>query len=498
MKEKIGPKKLPDEPIEPENLLTQPAREEIKTGRRIIPFGENETDQRDEEIEAPPEITQRELKFIRKRSTSEELAYIRHLSKEERKLPMEDRRQIRRERLEKFKKTLDDQTKGILNTIDDLRGEIYENPNATKEALEWLVDKNAKQHGLKKYPIRSFKRAIIEYVSKHKAIEKYSELYRNDNDLFEACFKVKPKGKVLVVKSPMTLNFQCFDEEDYTNAFNWDRRDQSGNLEPVDMERAKLSGGGALGDVNIKELQGVVIIEKLSNNKITKNGVEVVWNKERSREIQTHEEQHQFNKLFKLAENHTRIRQIMEEAVMHEDPEKTLSFLIHNFVRWERRNVGIDTMARDEILAYYKDGSSADQIYKTLSTSRLYDYKNLDYFKKKIEDISEDLIDYAKSSLTDVVWEYYEEDPEDYRLVVESPLMLDKDEIQKYIDKVFGEEYLADLKKWIEAIKILEKKWYLRGDIVKMLYQEPVNRWLKFAQRKGNDESDWGERVELI
>ena len=52
-----------------------------------------------------------------------------------------------------------------------------------------------------------------------------------------------------------------------------------------------------------------------------------------------------------------------------------------------------------------------------------------------------------------------------------------------FIDKVFDEEYKQDLEKWISAVTILEQKGYARQEIVSMFYQEPVNHWIKLAER---------------
>ncbi len=125
------------------------------------------------------------------------------------------------------------------------------------------------------------------------------------------------------------------------------------------------------------------------------------------------------------------------------------------------RESNVDYRARDEIISYYRDGSTVDKIYQVLSESSLYDYVNekdiLKIRKKILEGILQ-MNDYLDFEIT-------------------------KEKIKSLIDYVFEEKYKEDLKRWISAIKILEEKGYKREEIINLLYQKSVSDWHNLARR---------------
>lgn len=242
--------------------------------------------------------------------------------------------------------------------------------------------------------------------------------------------------------------------------------------------------GTQLGWVYVGINPGFVKVESFAPT-VTKVAYQVtetteVLDEKRLKSVLDHEEQHQFNKLFTPGELRLWPHAVRAEAVHQKTAEEVIQFFIRGAVRFDRRLIGIDKAARDEILAYYRDGSSPDVIFDTLSTSTLYDYKNKEEFKKEIDKIADEVASHAKENMTDILWE--DESP-DAGLIDSQELALDKEDIKKSIEKVFGEEYVADLKTWISAITKLGDKGYSREEIISLFTQEPVNHWVKLAER---------------
>ena len=77
---------------------------------------------------------------------------------------------------------------------------------------------------------------------------------------------------------------------------------------------------------------------------------------------------------------------------------------------------------------------------------------------------------------------YLGEDEQGY-IVDYQRLSIPEEEIKPYVDIVFGEELVKDLRKWIDAVIQLEKMGYSRDDVLALLYQEPIDKWAALARR---------------
>lgn len=200
-----------------------------------------------------------------------ELLRIRKLSPQEQLLLPEQKLAIRKEKLKKYKENLQKQKEGVSNILLDLEQTIREFPNLDTDTLYDQVESMAPLYRLTPNQLETFRTGIGNYHSKHQAVEHFSQIYPNANDLFEACFGTYPAGLVRIVKEPMTLHFQCFNKDDYAMAYNFDKIQGNPNkMEKDDVTRALSSGGCALNGVKIEELRGTVTLENVSANQ-TKN-----------------------------------------------------------------------------------------------------------------------------------------------------------------------------------------------------------------------------------
>lgn len=184
-----------------------------------------------------------------------------------------------------------------------------------------------------------------------------------------------------------------------------------------------------------------------------------------------HEDQHQFNALFTPLELQTLPYQIIEQAIKRDIPaEEALQQLTHDLVRFERQTMGIDSRARDEIIAYYADGREPKNIFEMLHKSKLYNYRTqyadaIERIPDKIQMLVENEIDILATN------------------GALQPIKIDPHYTLTAIQEVFGEEYVRDLQRWTSALTALEAKGYNRQEIIMLCYQEPVYRWTSMARR---------------
>lgn len=550
-----------------------------------------------------------------------ELKNIRRLPLEELEDPErsdEEKRRIRAEKLVNFKENLIHQKEGIARAVDDLRKTVESTPDATTEILLSRVQALAPEYKFTRDQIALFKYAIEKYQEKHEAVEKYRAMYPSDTNLFEACFGKKPKGKIEIIKGPMTLYFRCFDRDDYAfvNSFYKHRGDET-KIEPEDVARSNDSAGVALSSVKIEELSGIVTAENVGNNspryelikgaekteeihekefelfinsqkgdvdievkgvgtwkvkivehdeggeplriqflnlnetdvppifdvirveatleqmqhgnyvgtlkkvddgkslfntienlkaggrihgwidinrsflkiedhssqgtvvKYREDEFTIIPNEEMSERTRIHEDQHQFNKLFQPLEAREDVWTMMQRVVeAAASPEEAVQKLIHGFVRLERKWIGFDSRARDEILAHYKEGQKIDAIFTNLTMSKLYDYG--EQYKARIAEIPA----LAKKELQKEVSEVFYQDIEGEATAIDvQALEIDESEVQPHIESVFKTEYKTDLEEWLKSISVLEQKGYSKDEIVALFYQEPINSWSNLARR---------------
>jgi hypothetical protein len=531
----------------------------------------------------------------------------------------------RRAYLQQIKACLIHQKEGIAKVINILHETVEETPDADKELLLSKVHLHASNYGFTPTQLYHFTSAIDQYIAKHAAVESYRTQYPLDNDLFEACFGKKPKGRVEVIKGPMTLCFRCFHQKDFLLASTSHKTGgDEGKIAAKDIKRAEGAGGFALGNVRLPALKDTVTLEKpqinlqfatttdtkkeeihhqsselfLNHQKgdilievkgigtwkisiverdneekplriqilapdgvhsremkllfdarrvkpteamkqhenfigcllpVHKSPEEMIsncvrylkigtkdygyinmdnafitihddspdgttihfqeqgsqWtegeNTEQSKRVHDHEDQHQFNKLWSPLELREGRLQAMSSAVEGaQNPEEAVQRLLLSMVRRKRKEIGIDSSCRHEILAHYRDGSAPEHIFDNLVKSPLYNYNAL--FAEAIAKIPAEVMEAVRDDMSSVLYEEGEAGQLEY--IQADPLEVYESEVLPHIDSVFGNEYLRDLRRWIDALILLEKKGYARDEILRFLFQAPVNSWLRLAQRK--------------
>lgn len=399
-----------------------------------------------------------------------ELKNIRKLLPHEVFLSNTEKREIYEKRLADYYENLLYQKGGISKTIDILFKTVESTPGISEQELLNIVEKFASEY---KFTSESFEYPIGQYRKKHLAVEQYRKFYSEDADLFRACFGTKPEGKVEIIKGPMTLYFKCYNEEDYAFIYEFQKHNGNRNKFLFNDYLSGESGGIAIPTCLIDNLKGTIIAENVGFS----------TNSDKTR---THENQHQFDKLFMPAEIRYKKLEMIEQILSNENSstEELLRKLIRSYVKFERKNMGIDTQARDEIIAYYKDGSNINDILYVLAYNELYNYKDMEPFKKQIFSIPSRVKEKLTEDITEII--SVVKDGEEVRRISEKDLDVHEFEIMTHIKPIFEEEYQNDLRKWLGSINILQKKGYSRDEIISLLYSEPVYAWFKLARRMEN------------
>jgi len=383
-----------------------------------------------------------------------------------------ERRSIIKSNLEKFQEKLIWQKEGIAKSIEKIYYAVIENPEIN--FLDYLKIRNsfASEYLLTRDQLNSFDLAFTFYREKHGVVNSYFENYPDKNSLFEACFGDKPLGYIEVIKGPMFIHFRCLNMDDYAFLYSSDRN--GGNRKKVsdfDIDSAlKTAGFAIISGFRKQELSSCLSVEiggfpETKKNLLGKKRVRLTdYSIDQQDSIRYHEWQHLFNTLFKPMESQQDIEEIMRESLEKSfTAEEATQRVIHGIV-YNIRREKIDSLARDEILAFLNDGSDLPSILDNLSNNQIYDYK----------EIHKDWI----STIPDQIRNFSYKNPID-----EEPLKIEDSDVLKHVDIVFGERYKKDLKIWIDAVKMLEEKGFTRDQIVNLLYQEPVNSWINLARR---------------
>jgi hypothetical protein len=343
-----------------------------------------------------------------------------------------------------------------------------------------------------------------------KGVEKSEEIHRKDFELFldsqkgDIDIEVKGGGvwKLKVIEhndrgEPLRLQFLDLNDLNSEPIFDVVRVEATTDMEKHgnyigvlrNIENGELSYN-LIKNLKKGKLYGWIDINK-SFFKITDHSPEgtivkyredeftMVSNDEASKSTHIHEDQHQFNKLFQPIEMREDIWTMMRRAVVSSSsPEEAVQKLIHGYVRLERKWMGFDSRARDEILAHLKEGRDPEAILDSLLKFKGYDY--VEIFKSKIEQIPESVKAQLQKEVSEV---FYKKVDGDDMAINAQALEIEDSDVQSHIDSVFKDEYKDDLKEWLDSVSVLEKKGYSRSEVVALLYQEPINSWSNLSRR---------------
>lgn len=333
-------------------------------------------------------------------------------------------------KVKEFKEKLRFQRLGLASMINNLLKSLEDNEDIKKDDLIALLQSDVKKFALNEEQIEALAMSVDEFILENKNIKKVINLCRDEegnilaNRLFEQIFGKLPEGEMKVITNSYSIYFQPSDNRDfcYVASEAYKKRRE---INEEDMVYAKISAGIKLDDYPRKNLNGLIAIQNatlFNNPQVSKN-------------IMTHERRHVVNntigKYFNMPDNdefYRKYQEFKKNGDINNGSEEDW------FVYLQNKNLDIKKRIKDEICAYFYDGSSSKYISRMLlREDTIYTYG----FNYNLGSSDED----------------------------------------------FDLEYLDIVENGIVVFEEFIKKGYKIGEVVNLLLPEPLEKWPKVLQR---------------
>lgn len=349
----------------------------------------------------------------------------------------------RPKKLAEYKRKLAEQKEGLAQVQESVIEFIRKNPEASFETLYNMATTLGERFGMADYQKGIVDEVLLRYSQRHLTIQELRKLHSDDSDLFFAVFGVKPKGKIEAIAGLVTLYFRCENLDDYTlihsQAFLKDKK-----IIPKQKIAARKSGGVSLSASLVPGLEGGITAEKSGYLGYKFGGV--LGNTKR---VFEHEEQHAIKNLFRET-TQKKDQSIAWDRVNYAS-ESEFETTLKTFLRIRRENA--EESAKDEIMAFAKNGLNPEQIVAILTKPNyLYNY-----------------LDKDSLYLKDFFGENFK--PQFYPIAI------------KLVDKIFVEEYKKLLAQATGSFSEIIKKGYSVEGAISLLIHEPLSKWGKIVDR---------------
>jgi hypothetical protein len=357
-------------------------------------------------------------------------------------------------KLSEFKEKLAFQKAGLARVQDLMIDEIRRHPEKSTDELYEMATELGTEFGMNEKQKKEARKALEKYEKQHKAIEKIRKEHKKDEDVFKELFWKEPKGKTEVVQSPVSLYFKCYDFEDYLAVCYQERMRgfvKEKNFTDEEKKDAYASGARNVYSFSHPELGRAITVENTQKllSEPTVDQEEYVGQKF------AHEEQHIFYGFFNKDEaidpNNDSTLFTIRKNYVNAKTEKEKEKVLKKFFRSFRQYA--DDRAKDEILAYYKDGR-AGRTYNELTTDEaeggIYDFL-------------------AKPKKPNYLWTVTNEEDTEF--------------IKRISNKLLIEEYKKTITDGIEVIQKMEENGYAKDEIIALLTHEPLAKWGKVVGR---------------
>lgn len=355
-------------------------------------------------------------------------------------------------KLLEFKEKLAFQKVGLARVQDLMIDEIRRHPDEKVKELYTLATELGAEFGMNNEQKKRTREVLEKYEKRHLAIEKIRKEYKKDNDLFRELFGRTPKGEIKISTGPISIKITCHDFEDYLAV--WFHSQMMGfgkKRDFTDEEQKEAEGSKAVNvcSAYYPDIGWAIIAENASERGVR------VQSDEESQKIFVHEEQHGIKNIFAREEllnpAYPTILFPVQQKFLSAETEKEKEKILGDFFRLFRHNA--EEHAKDEILAYYKDGRF-NKVYQELSTEEkdggIYDYL-------------------AKPKKTNYLWMKKDDET--------------KDLVKRIADRILVKEYKEILENGVAAIKKMEAGGYKKEEIIAFLTYEPLTKWRKASER---------------
>ncbi len=411
-------------------------------------------------------------------------------------------RNVRGEKIDKFKERLNIQLENIALLSLTLENKIRKNPDISKGELNKILEDNAGRIQLSENQIDTFKENIKNYIIVHNSIKYTVDSYKekileNDkqwkNELFKDMFGEYPKGQINLVIKPTMLYWETSKIDDYINArINGLEKSRGAKLsdkEKTGFQKSLKIGAFVIPNQLLEGLKAPVGVISSRAKKVEKL---LPPFKDIINAVNTHEERHSIDASIEPDKNTEKIKEITTKFNGN-TPENEIIEKIPEIVKLS--NNTLLRYARSEVLAMYEP---ADMFIGKSKLSNTTDFilrhfifrkapftlapRNSEQLKKQIPaqvfqyvqnrtDIFKNY-DYMQESINSITEIIKEKTKKDYRKIIQV-------EIEKQTP-LFRRELL----KALVSAEILGKYTKLKPkELMWLLQNEDIRNWYKLIKR---------------
>ncbi|MFA5830231.1 MAG: hypothetical protein WC878_00195 [Candidatus Paceibacterota bacterium] len=364
------------------------------------------------------------------------------------KAPKDERRQ----KLAEFKEKLAFQQVGLARMQDILIDEIRRKPEGKMDDFFDLATEMGAEFGMNDKQKRDIWEALSKYEIQHKAVLKIRKEFPKDKDLFHRLFGSQPKGEIEITTGPVSIYIKCHDFEDYMAVCFHEKRKGSGKKR--DFTEEEMMEAEESGAINIYSTAYPNIGWAITAENTEKIKLPGVLDKDSHQKF-VHEEQHIIKSFFdkedRLDPDSPGVQFSVRKNFLAAETEKEKEKILGDFFRMFRHNA--EDRAKDEMLAYYKDGRF-----------------------ERIEGLL--LISEEEGG----IYDFLEEPKKANYLWLKS-----SDEVRaltkRVKDRVLVDEYKEIIINGTDAIQKMEEAGYEKDEIIALLTHEPLAKWGKVVGR---------------
>ncbi len=338
-----------------------------------------------------------------------------------------------------------------------IRAIITDNPDIDRESLSQLVNPFVEKNRFSADVVNRLYGYIDHYIYQHQRVENIRSTNPDLSHLCNDIFGFIPNGKVEVIYGPISVHLRFYAEEDFINAYLWDKDHSTENI-----QHANTVMGAAMSEVMTPTYSKLITLENMLHTQ-DPDDYSVFY----------HEQEHQF------------FHHFVEERISLLLPT-VLNILTFEPMSPQRRKELLKTSCLQimifnsllqgtysELMAGVKDGTKSDANIERLQTGKSYQFIPDDPEKRTA------MISSIKRTF-DTVRMYMQEVVGDNSHPIP---VLSTTEIEKDL-RLIKAEYLHDLlTSFSEGLSSLEGKGYTTEEQLGYLYQWQPFDWAKNVRR---------------
>lgn len=361
--------------------------------------------------------------------------------------PRKERKQL----ILELKDKLAYQQVGLGKMREDMWDLLQHQGAVNLEKMRGIADEYSAKYGFDEFTRDMIDDTLEKVDERSLVLDKAAEKYPTGESFFRAMVQGQaPVGEVEIIYTPITAFLRCHNVRDYAALYYGGKRTPD-SMNDHELSVAGLSRGCALYNAPIPGLEDAVSVENVSGD-----------DKVVSKKTLIHEEQHILHRMIpEFEESH--LDYMNRNKKYEEMDDSEFRTVIRRNVR--SRRTENEARAKDEIMAYLKDGRPSDDIYQTLlkpeEEGGLYDYFNT------------------------VVGNMH--------IILSEGKLFPKDRtpiVEEIIQDVFKTEYAQLLDDALRAVDTLRFKNGMSVEqVLGMLAHEPLRTWPKVVGRIHKEES---------